>query len=125
LKLVDTTVAIDHLRGDPSAVRLLQDLVTAGEELIGSELSRFELSAGVRPNERSGLEDFFAALTWIPVEEQIARAAGGLALKYRKSHAGIDDTDYLIAATARILGADLLTTNVKHFPMFEGLTSPY
>ncbi len=43
----------------------------------------------------------------------------------RGSHSGIDDADYLIAATANILDAPLLTTNVRHFPMFEGLTRPY
>lgn len=40
-------------------------------------------------------------------------------------HSGIDDADYLIAATAISLEADLLTTNVRHFPMLEGLRPAY
>ncbi|HSS77889.1 MAG TPA: type II toxin-antitoxin system VapC family toxin, partial [Thermoanaerobaculia bacterium] len=33
--------------------------------------------------------------------------------------------DYLIAATTLLLDADLLTTNVRHFPMIDGLQPAY
>jgi hypothetical protein len=66
-----------------------------------------------------------SALTWVPVDEVIARLAGSLAAAYRRSHSGIDAIDYLIAATATVVGAELLTTNVRHFPMISGLTPPY
>lgn len=33
--------------------------------------------------------------------------------------------DYLIAATSMLADADLLTTNVRHFPMIEGLAPAY
>jgi hypothetical protein len=33
--------------------------------------------------------------------------------------------DYLIAATALLLEADLLSTNVRHFPMLPGLQPLY
>lgn len=33
--------------------------------------------------------------------------------------------DYLIAATAIVADAELLTTNIRHFPMLEGLAPPY
>lgn len=48
-----------------------------------------------------------------------------LARQYRRSHNGIDVVDYLIAATAIVIDADLLTTNVRHFPMFDQLAPPY
>ena len=51
--------------------------------------------------------------------------AGELARKHRRAYSGIDDADYLIAATALLLEADLLTTNVRHFPMLPGLAPPY
>jgi predicted nucleic acid-binding protein len=95
------------------------------EAVVGSELVRFELLAGVKSREISALERFFDALTWVPVTEDVAREAGSLARRYRRSHANVDDVDYLIAATARILQAELLTTNVRHFPMFRALRAPY
>ncbi len=65
------------------------------------------------------------ALTWVPVDEEIARLAGSMAAEYRKSHSGIDAIDYLIAATATVVGAELLTTNVRHFPIISELLPPY
>ena len=125
MKLLDTTVAIDHLRGDQAAVDLLRDLVENDETLAASEVVRFELVAGVRDDELTALEQFFSAVSWVAVGEDVARAAGTLARKHRRAHNGIDDADYLIAATALLFEADLLTTNVRHFPMLPGLKSPY
>lgn len=125
MKLVDTAVAIDHLRGKDEALALFRRLFVSDESLAASEVVRFELLAGVRPSEVAALERFFMALAWIPVTEEVARRAGGLARRYRRSHRGIDDADYLIAATALVFDAELLTTNVRHFPMLRGLRPAY
>ena len=125
MKLLDTSVAIDHLRGLPEAVELLSSLIEADEVLLASEVVRFELLAGVRKGEVEALEQFFSALSWVPVSEEVARTAGDLAQRHRSSHSGIDDADYLIAATALLLEADVLTTNVRHFPMIRGLEPAY
>lgn len=125
MKLLDTTVAVDHLRGDQAAVDLLRDLVESEETLAASEVVRFELVAGVRDDELPALEQFFSALSWVAVGEDVARTAGELARKHHRAYSGIDDADYLIAATALLLEADLLTTNVRHFPMLPGLAPPY
>lgn len=125
MKLLDTTVAIDHLRGDQAAVDLLRELVENDETIAASEVVRFELVAGVRDDELAALERFFSAVSWVPVGEEVARAAGQLAREHRRAHGGIDDADYLIAATSLLLGADLLTTNERHFPMLPTLRPPY
>ena len=123
--LLDTTIAVDHLRGDDRAASLLERLANEGEPLLASELSRFELLAGMRPEELDATERFMDALSWVPVNEEIARLAGSMAAEYRRSHSGIDAIDYVIAATATVTGADLLTTNVRHFPMILLLRTPY
>ena len=123
--LLDTTIAVDHLRGDDRAALLLERLADEGEPLLASELSRFELLAGMRPEELDATERFMDALTWVPVNEEIARLAGSMAAEYRRSHSGIDAIDYVIAATSTVTGADLLTTNVRHFPMIPQLRPPY
>lgn len=125
MKLLDTTVAVDHLRGAEPAVRLLAGLVEQDEPLAASEVVRFELLAGVQENELDALEEFCSALSWIAVGENVSRTAAELARKHRRAHRGIDDVDYLIAATALLLDAELLTTNVRHFPMLTGLRPPY
>lgn len=125
MKLIDTTVAVDHLRGVEPATSLLTRLVDEGEALLASELVRFELLAGVKPKETQALEQFFSSLVWVAVDEDTARTAGELARRHRKAYSGIDDADYLIAATAIVTEADLLTTNVRHFPMFKKLVAAY
>ena len=125
MKLIDTSVAIDHLRGLPAAVELLQELIASDEPVLASEVVRFELLAGVREDEVDALEEFCSALSWVPVGEEVARSAGSLAQKHRRAYSGIDDADYLIAALAVLLEAELLTTNVRHFPMLSGLTPAY
>jgi predicted nucleic acid-binding protein len=125
VKLIDTTVAVDHLRGMPAAVDLLTALVDAGDDLVASELVRFELLAGIQNKELTAFEEFCSALRWAAVTEDVARVAGQLARRYRRGHSGIGAVDYLIAATAIVVDADLLTTNVRHFPMFTRLAPPY
>ena len=125
MKLLDTSVAIDHLRGSPPAVELLAHVLETEPSIYASEVVRFELLAGVRKDEIEALEHFFSAISWVPVGEEVSRTAGSLAQRHRRSHSGIDDADYLIAATALLLEADLLTTNVRHFPMIDDLASAY
>jgi predicted nucleic acid-binding protein len=73
VKVLDTSVAIDHLRGVEPAVDLLTGLVDHGETIAASEVVRFELLAGVRDREVDALERFFAALSWT-TDEDIARS---------------------------------------------------
>lgn len=125
MKLVDTTIGVDHLRGASAATDLLATLVSEGETIVASEITRVELLVGVRGPELDDLETFFSALSWAPIDEEITRVAGRFAQRLRRSHSGIDAADYLIAATAVVLDADLVTTNVRHFPMIKGLKAPY
>jgi hypothetical protein len=125
VKLIDTTIAVDHLRGEPAAVDLLTALIDSGEEVVASELVRFELLTAIRDTELEAFEEFSSAMGWVAVTEDVARIGGRLAHRYRRSHSGIGAVDYLIAATAIVIDAGLLTTNVRHFPMFTELTAPY
>lgn len=125
MKLVDTSVAVDHLRGVEAAVQLLRGEAEIDGSLLASEIVRFELLASVRDSETEALEEFFATLRWVAIGEEVVRGAGRLAREYRRSHSGIDDADYLLAATAFHLDAELLTTNVRHFPMLPGLRPAY
>ena len=123
--LLDTSVLIDHLRGDERAVARLRSAVAAGEELWSVTVVRTEILAGARPKERVQIGRLFAQLRWLDVTPELADAAGRLAAEYLRSHRTIDTVDYLIAAGAQQLDAQLLTRNVRHFPMFDGLRPAY
>lgn len=121
IDLLDSSVVIDYLRGREAA----RAVVDASEELVASEITRYEVLAGIKGGEDDRTEDVLALPAWIDVDKGIARRAAALAREYRDAFSGIEDADYLIAATALELDASLLTTNVRHFPMFPGLQPAY
>jgi predicted nucleic acid-binding protein len=123
--VVDTSILIDHLRGDGRARTALSEALRSRERLHGSVLAKVELLAGMRDEEEEGTRRLLNLLVWVPVTEPIAERAGELARRYMPSHPGVDPVDYVIAATCVHLGAELWTRNSKHFPMFESLPDPY
>lgn len=125
MRLLDTSVVVDHLRGYAPATSLLADFLHDRQQLVASEVTRFELLAGARPKEHRRLEQFFSVLEWVPVTAEVVGPAADYARAYRRSHSGIDMADYLIAGTAVALGAELVTLNVRHFPMLGDLQPPY
>jgi predicted nucleic acid-binding protein len=119
---LDTTVLIDVLRGDPAALAYVRGLDAVP---VCSEISRIEVARGLSSSERLHAEELFRAMTWIPVDEPIARRAGELGRRWDRHRPGIALADLVIAATAEQTAAVLATANVRHFPMFEDLRPPY
>ncbi|MBX9925545.1 MAG: PIN domain-containing protein [Hyphomicrobiaceae bacterium] len=81
-----------------------------------------EIGAGLRSQkERPTVRRFFRKCELLRVSVEIAENAGAHLRHSRSSHAfGIADA--IIAATAKNRGLLLATLNVKHVPMFRGLT---
>jgi hypothetical protein len=123
--VVDTSVLIDQLRGNIDARLAMAKAAGAGHRVAASVLTKTELLAGMRSHERSAIRRLVSILTWVPVSDEVAERAGRYARVYRASHATIDVVDYVIAATAYELEADLWTRNVRHFPMVPHLAPPY
>ena len=123
--LVDTSVLIDHLRGDPRAVALFASRSAAGDEIWSVTPVRTEVLAGMRRAEEARTRALLTALRWQDITVDLADRAGALAARYLRSHQGVDTVDYLIAAGVEHLGALLLTQNVRHFPMFKDLQRAY
>ncbi len=123
--VVDTSVLIDHLRGDERARSTLQRAKKTERQLSASVLTKVEILAGMRPPERDATRSLMDSIEWLEVDDDLAERAGALAAKYLRSHPGIEVVDYVIAATVERLDASLLTRNLKHFPMLDSLTDPY
>ena len=123
--IVDTSVLIDHLRGEEAAREALRGATAAGERLAASVLTKVEVLAGMRVPEERATRRLLDSLDWIEVDDDLAEHAGVLANRFLPSHPGVDPVDYVIAATTERLDARLWTRNVRHFPMFPGLESPY
>jgi len=123
--VVDTSVLIDHLREDDRAHAALRQARKIDQRVSASVLTKVEILAGMRPSERELTRRLLDSIEWLEVDDDLAERAGDLAARYLRSHPGIEAVDYVIAATVQRLGASLLTRNLKHFPMLDGLTNPY
>lgn len=114
--LLDTNVLIDCLRGRIEALVYLR---TRSESILISAVTVAEVFAGLREGEeRREVEHFLALLEIIPVDTAIARKGGLYRRDYGPSH-GVGLADALIAATAELHQARLVTLNARHFPMVE------
>jgi predicted nucleic acid-binding protein len=123
--VVDTSVLIDNLRADPDAVVALDRARDDRNQVVASVITKAELLAGMRAREPRTTYALLDVIDWVAVSEEIADLGGAMARRYRTSHQGIGLPDYLIAATAEHLGAELWTRNPRHFPMFPDLRPPY
>ena len=120
--LIDTDVLVEYLRGRGEAAEYLEGLAS---DLHLSAISVAELFAGVRGDEEEkSLNQLLQKFVVLPVTQEAARL-GGL---YRRDHGpgyGTGLADALIAATAEVAGADLVTFDQRHFPMLSKIVVPY
>lgn len=120
--IIDTDVIIDYLRGYRSAVDYIEQLT---EEPATSVVVVAELYAGVKDGtERTKLERLLSMTKMVQITAAIAVEGGLFRRRFAKSH-GVGLPDALIAATAQLESAELVTLNEKHFPMLQNVTVPY
>jgi tRNA(fMet)-specific endonuclease VapC len=124
LKVLDTDVCIEILRGNPRVLerrsatqgRIVTTWVTACELAYGAANSR-------SPDQnRTLVTEFLASLPILGINLPSALLFGQH--KARLRHAGISvaDADLMIASIALAQGANLMTGNLRHYERFEGLT---
>jgi predicted nucleic acid-binding protein len=113
--LIDADVAIDFLRGKTYAQPLLAALWRDGRAVI-SVLTVYELTAGMKDNEKAQTHNFIDACIIAQVSQDIAFKAGDLYRRYRGKGITLTSLDCLIAATAMVKGYKVATRNLKHYP---------
>lgn len=122
--ILDSDILIEHLRGRPQAGSFITQLKSEGE-LYVSSITVAELYSGFRNDrEREAIATLLSLVRVIPVDETIAKRGGLIRNHYKQSH-GTGLHDALIAATAEVNDATLITFNRRHFPMLSNLQIPY
>ena len=120
-KVVDSDVLIGILRGVGDARDAVNGARGRGERVMSVTPVRVEVLRGMCRGEEAVTHGLLDRLEWIAVDIDLADRAGELGRIYRQSHAGIEITDLLLAAAVERFGGELLTRNVRHYPMFPGL----
>jgi len=117
--LLDTTVLVAHLRGDEEVASFLLDLTSRGHFLCTSCVNVAEIERGVRPKERKGAGALLDRLGFLVTTKEAAVRAGRYQAEFQKRGRTIHLADALVAATARVHGAVLVTDNIADYPMSD------
>lgn len=121
--LIDTNIFVDHLRNYAPAVRFFESI--ANEDVIFSAITETELLTGNANNDNEKREKLLHFLhQWgkKAVDNQVAMLAGDIGRKH-----GLAVPDAVIASTAILNNADMVTKNLKDFKRVSGLRmkTPY
>ncbi|MEA3358380.1 MAG: type II toxin-antitoxin system VapC family toxin [Thermodesulfobacteriota bacterium] len=119
--LLDSTVLIDLTRENEEAINFIDTVRKSNHETAISIISSMELIIGCRNKSEIGKTlKFLREYSIIDISVPISRKSYQLIIQYSKSH-GLVIPDAFIAATALDEGLTLVTSNVRHFDMIEGL----
>ncbi|MEK7788304.1 MAG: type II toxin-antitoxin system VapC family toxin [Planctomycetota bacterium] len=122
--LIDTDWIIHYLNGQKETVKRLVSLRKEGLSI--SVISLAELYEGVYystnpEGDKKALDDFLTGVSILGLEDEICKIFGKERGKLRKLKIVIGDFDLLIAATCLCYNLTLLTNNIRHFKMVEGV----
>lgn len=116
LRVLDSTVLIDFLRGRPAVARVA-DLRRAGDVAATTAINIEEIVRGLRERETDALDRLCAGLVVLDVDERAARRAGIWRREHARRGVTLGQADCLIAAVAWLNTATLATGNPTDFPM--------
>ncbi len=114
--LLDTTVIIDYFRERQEVLPYFNAIFHSEATGAFSVITEAELWEGLRPDrpdEKKQHEALLSLLQPVELDSVIARRGGELRRRFRDQ--GLSMPDALIAATAEITNATLVTGNPKHF----------
>ena len=120
--LIDTCILIDYSKNNTHAIDYFENLV---QPPAVSALTVTEIMTGIRnTREQQLFSNLFQMFNVMPVTYEIAEQAGLYRQCYFKSH-HVGVVDAIIAATVNLHTLELVTLNIKHFPMIQGLVKAY
>ena len=116
--LLDTGILIRHLRKRPGYRELVQRLNQGGDVYI-SAFTRVEVLRGMRDHERGRTLALLDSFSTQVIDRNTADQAGEWLRAWQTRGIILGGPDAVIAASALQVGASLVTTNARHFPMPE------
>ena len=122
--ILDSDILINHLRKKTRLQAYLGELQPA-TRFGCSTMTVAEVFAGMRPAEETATRQLLEGLVHFPITSAIAEKAAEFQRDFRKTGRTISLADCMIAATAILEKATLVTANAKHYPMVpDKITQP-
>ena len=123
--LLDTSILIAFLRGEPNVVFKVKEYLEKFDKLSLSIITYYEILRGLKylGNERKlrEFEELMDKSEIITLDRDIIRKASEIYAELKREGKIIEDADILIAATCLVKGFVLITDNEKHFGRIKGL----
>lgn len=119
--IFDTSIIIDALRQNKNAREIFKKFDNNNDHLFVSTVVGFELFSGGSSKDsaqRKNIELFMKYFTEVDLTWKISKLAGEI---YRDNIKSLEVPDYIIAATAMEIGAQVVTLNKKHFSQIPNL----
>lgn len=116
--LLDTDIIIWISRNRKDILEVINKLATNSPTAV-STISIAEVYAGILPTEITLTEKFFSEQEILPVDREIAVQGGYYRQMFGKKYQKLNLADCLIAATAKLHNATVLTLNTRHYPMTD------
>lgn len=123
-RLLDTTSLIDFARGLEPSTTCLKQLLTSGDEIGVCPVTVGELFAGLQPHRHQDWNTLLSALVFWPISYSASVQAGMWKYTFARQGIQISMTDALVAAVADDVGATIVTSNGRHFPMGIPILDP-
>ena len=123
--LLDTTFVIDHLRGDPIAVKRFDELVANGDEPFVCDVVACEAWTGAHDDTDVELTGLLRFVEFVQAGRDQAHRAGRWRADARRRGWTLSAQDALIAATANAIDAAVLTRNGRDFALTPVVVETY
>ncbi len=115
--VLDSSLLIDHLRGEATAVAELARIFEYGDVPIVTEVVVCEVRAGLLPDAERHLVALLEPMEFIQPDPATALRAGRWRAELRARGRTLSLPDALIAAAADSMGASVLTRNLRDFSL--------
>jgi len=120
--IFDTSVIIDGLRQKKKARDIFLNFDNTNDHLFISSVSGFELFSGTSSRnkiQQKRIKNLLSFFTAVDLSWDISVRAGEI---FREGIKDLEVPDYIIAASAIEIGAQVVTLNTKHFAKIPGLS---
>lgn len=123
MKLLDTDVCIEILRGNEAVIeRRVETLdAVATTWMTACELYFGAANSEAPQSNRALVDEFLATLAVHGLDQPAARHFGRLKAELRQRGEGLADADLLIASVALARGAIVVTGNRRHYERIPGI----
>lgn len=113
---IDSDALIWYLRGQHDVAVKIEHFISTNVFLVASAIVVLEVLRGMRSEETALTRLLLDSLQVIPVDEVVIEEAYRLYSTQRSFGKTIPFNDSIVAATAMVAHAPLLTYNTKHYP---------